>query len=216
MKAITIILVTLFLIVSCFFGFLLIKKVLSEVQTASEPELQQDTVTIEDKTSPEEQPVPDKEETEDFENISKIEIYLDGDRENGIFLGEAEYGLPSEELSLIYGKNFLHSGFSLLSESTDYVFEPGSIHYLYIYTLVPEYGWDCDRKEIQIPGELETAENIRLYVDNPEHNDTVATGEIRISGWAADLNPPDNPNISKIEIYLDGPNGFGKAIGEAE
>ncbi len=218
MKAITIILVTLFLIVSCFFGFLLIKKVLNEAQTASEPETQQDIAVIEDKASPEEQPAPDKEEqeeTEDFENISKIEIYLDGDRENGIFLGEAEYGLPSEELSLMYGKNFLYSGFSLLSESTDYTFEPGSIHCLYIYTLIPEYGWDCDRKEIQIAGELETAENIRLYVDNPKHNVAV-TGEIRISGWAADLNPPDNPNISKIEIYLDGPKGFGKAIGEAK
>ena len=217
MKAITIILVTLFLIVSCFFGFLLIKKVLSEVQTASEPE-QQDIAAVEDKTPTEEQPMPDKEEqeeTEDLENISKIEIYLDGDRENGIFLGEAEYGLPSEELSLMYGKNFLLSGFSLLSESENYVFEPGSIHYLYIYTLIPEYGWDCDRKEIQIPGELETAENIRLYVDDPKQNAAV-TGEIRISGWAADLNPPDSPNISKIEIYLDGPKGFGKAFGEAE
>ncbi len=213
MKTTTIILVILFLIVSCFFGFLLIKKVLSEAQTASEPEAQQDTVIIKDETSPVEQPAPDKEETEDFENISKIEIYLDGDRENGIFLGEAEYGLPSEELSLIYGKNFLYSGFSLLSESMDYIFEPGSIHYLYIYTLIPKYGWDYTRKEIQVPGELETAENIRLYVDNPKHNVAVA-GEMRISGWAADLNPPDNPNISKIEIYLDGPKGFGKAIGE--
>jgi len=218
MKTTTIILVILFLIVSCFFGFLLIKKVLSEAQTASEPETQQSEGVIEDKTAPVEQPSPDKEkleETEGLENISKIEIYLDGDRENGIFLGEAEYGLPSEEISLIYGKNFLYSGFSLLSESADYVFEPGSIHYLYIYILIPKYGWDCDRKEIQIPGELETAENIRLYVDNPKHNVAV-TGEIRISGWAADLNPPDNPNISKVEIYLDGPKGFGKAIGETE
>ena len=43
----------------------------------------------------------------------KIDIYLDGDRENGIYMGEAEFGQVSEEASKIYGNDYLNTGFYL-------------------------------------------------------------------------------------------------------
>jgi len=49
--------------------------------------------------------------------------------------------------------------------------------------------------------------------------DSIAEGdlnEIPIKGWAVDLNSHDNPGISKVEVFLDGPSNFGKLIGIAE
>ncbi|GAH06769.1 unnamed protein product, partial [marine sediment metagenome] len=40
--------------------------------------------------------------------------------------------------------------------------------------------------------------------------------ELRISGWAADSNVTDSTGIDKVEIYLNGPKGFGKLLGEAK
>ena len=221
MKTITTILIILFLIVSCFFGFLIIKKVSYGLQgktDASQIEngKVEEEINISDKEPQEEEKEPEVilEEEKEIPEIEKVEVYLDGDKENGIFLGKAEYRLHSEETTSIYGENFSDSGYSLIWENDKYIFEPGSTHYLYVYTFIPDYGWDYIKEEVKIPGESGTVENIKLYVDSPKHNITVK-GEVRISGWAANLNPPDNPNIYKVEIYLDGPKGFGKALGEA-
>ncbi|MBC7334136.1 MAG: PD40 domain-containing protein [Actinobacteria bacterium] len=213
MRAITTILVILLLIASLFFLLSIakiVKKVSSDIEPSTEISNQEET-TI---------PTEEVEETssqveESSEDIAKIEIYLDGTRENGIFLGEAEYGLYSEKAKSIYGESFAQSGYRLLWENNQYIFEPGSIHYLYIYTFIPEHGWDYIREEIKIPGELNTQENIKLYVDGPKPDATVS-GDIRISGWAGNISTPENPGINKVEIYLDGPKNFGKFLGEAE
>jgi len=221
MKIITTILIILFLIISVFFGFLIIKKVSYGFQEKTDTS-QIETNKIEEKTNisdkksqEEKEPEVILEEEKEIPEIEKVEIYLDGDKENGIFLGEAEYGLHSEETTSIYGENLSDSGYNLTWENDEYIFESGSTHYLYVYTFIPEYGWDYIKEEVKIPGESGTVENIKLYVDSPKHNNTVK-GEVRILGWAANINPPDNPNIDKVEIYLDGPKGFGKALGEAK
>ena len=97
MKTITIILIILFLFVSCLFSFLIIKKIFQKEPSQSEVIIEEDAVT------PPEELTPDEEEEDKIlpEDITKIEIYLDGDKNNGIFLGEAVYGLSSKEAFLI-------------------------------------------------------------------------------------------------------------------
>lgn len=219
MKSIAIILIILFLIVSSFLGFLIIKKVLYETEKlATAPEIEEPPTIKEERAITEKESEKAKNETvaavEEIPDIEKVEIYLDGDKENGIFLGEADYGLHSEEAVSIYGGNLSDSGYRLLLENNQYDFKPGSIHTLYVYTFIPEHGWDYISEEIKIPGELDTAQNIKLYVDNPKQN-SILKDKVNISGWAANINPPDNPYIDKVEIYLDGPKDFGKFLGEA-
>ena len=228
MKTITIILIILFLAVSTFFGFLITKKILGSRQELSETEadIQPEETTEEEVPAAEEQPEEEAGEIEEIpqqinpsKDISKIEIYLDGDKDNGIFLGEAQYGLPSEDITLIYGENFLNSGFSLIAEGKEYTFEPGSIHCIYIYTFITEYGWEYLREEVQVPGEPATADSIRMSIDSLFDKKVITSDEkkeIRLSGWAADLSIKDSPGIDRIEVYLDGPSDFGKFLGKAQ
>jgi len=215
MKTITIILIILFLFVSCLFSFLIIKKIFQKEPSQSEVIIEEDEVT------PPEELTPDEEEEDKIlpEDITKIEIYLDGDKNNGIFLGEAVYGLSSKEAFLIYGDKAADSGYVLVWDNEEYTFEPGSTHYLYVYTYIPKYGWDYTRTKIQVPGEPGNAENIKMSVDSLHQNEVIKEDkkkELRISGWTADFNVTDSTGIDKVEIYLNGPKGFGKLLGEAK
>ncbi|GAH23688.1 unnamed protein product, partial [marine sediment metagenome] len=215
MKTITIILIILFLFVSCLFSFLIIKKIFQKEPSQSEVIIEEDEVT------PPEELTPDEEEEDKIlpEDITKIEIYLDGDKNNGIFLGEAVYGLSSKEAFLIYGDKAADSGYVLVWDNEEYTFEPGSTHYLYVYTYIPKYGWDYTRTKIQVPGEPGNAENIKMSVDSLRQNEVIKEdkkNKLRISGWAADFNVTDSTGIDKVEIYLNGPKGFGKLLGEAK
>lgn len=218
MKTITIILIILFLFVSCLFSFLIIKKIFQKEPSQSE---QSEVIIEEDEVTPPEELPPDEEEEDKIlpEDITKIEIYLDGDKNNGIFLGEAVYGLSSKEAFLIYGDKAADSGYVLVWDNEEYTFEPGSTHYLYVYTYIPKYEWDYTRTKIQVPGEPGNAENIKMSVDSLHQNEVIKEDkkkELRISGWAADFNVTDSTGIDKVEIYLNGPKGFGKLLGEAK
>ena len=147
--------------------------------------------------------------------IEKIEIYLDGTRDSGgIFLGEAKYGLPSPGTSALYGEKFADSGYSLTWSNTNYNFEPGSIHNLYIYSFIPKFGWDYLRQTVNIPGEKQISQNIKFYIDTPSSGSTIGA-DTNIGGWAVNTAVPDSPGISSIEFFQDGPKGFGKQIGSA-
>ena len=156
--------------------------------------------------------VPEGEKSSDIE---KIEIYLDGARENGgILLGEAEYGLPSPETSALYGEKFANSGFSLVWKNNAYNFAPGSIHNIYVYAFIPKYGWDFIRQPVTVPGEKTVSANIKFMLDTPPNGSTIAADE-NFGGWAVNTAVPDNPGISGIEFFADGPKGFGKLLGTA-
>jgi len=147
--------------------------------------------------------------------IEKIEIYLDGTKDGGgIFLGEAKYGLPSPETSSLYGEKFANSGFSLTWTNTQYNFTPGSVHSLYIYTFIPKSGWNYLKQQIVIPGERQISPNIKFFIDTPA-NGSVLDADTNIGGWAVNVAIPDNPGISSVEFFIDGPKGFGKQIGSA-
>ena len=153
-------------------------------------------------------------DTIDKENITAIEIYLDGDRDHGILLGEAEYPIKSPEAAAIFGDDFSAAGYRLVWENTDYAFEPGSVHYLYVYAYLPAHGWQFIRERVDIPGDPNFSEDLVLYIDGPREGERVS-GPFEIKGWAADMRRPDNPLISHIDIFLNGPRSFGLFLGNA-
>lgn len=215
MKIVTVIIIILLLAAVIFFGFIILKYTASDSPPEEEP-AEPDGTEIEEE---EKEPPAEEEPPVEEDKISAVEIYLDGDRDSGILLGEAVYGMTSQEAFNIYGDDFSESGFLLARENTEYEFEPGSTHYIYIYVLIPEYGWSYTRQQINIPGSEETDDNIRLSIDDPSHDETIKQADkssIKVSGWSVDLKQPDSTGIDKIEVYLNGPKGFGKFLGEAD
>ncbi|MCJ7728202.1 MAG: DUF5050 domain-containing protein [Actinobacteria bacterium] len=217
MRTVTIIIIILSVAAAIIFGFIIIKyatvKTSPPVETA---ESEQPAIVIEEEPEPEtteeepqEEPDPDK--------IAVIEVYLDGDRNSGIFLGEAAYGMTSQQAFMIYGEDFSETGYVLAYDNKEYTFEPGSIHYLYIYALIPKYGWNYTRERIVIAGEVELDTNIKLSIDDPKDNEVIAEADksnIKVSGWSVDPDSQDTTGIDRVEIYLNGPRGFGKSLGE--
>ncbi len=225
MKTVSIIIIILFLVAAGLFGFLALKYVGGKISgpgDSSEPE--EGVAGAEEENTLKEPPEPDNEDAEEeplelSENIKTIEIYLDGEKGSGIFLGEAIYGISSKEPYMIYGQDFSEVGFVLAIDNKEYTFEPGSIHYLYIYTFIPKYGWSFSKQKVLIPGETGFDENIKLYIDKPGHNEIITedvAANVNLVGWSADFNYSDNPGITRIEIYLNGPRDFGKFLGEAD
>jgi hypothetical protein len=158
---------------------------------------------------PEPAEAPDTDDI-DKEVVTEIEIYLDGDRDNGIFLGKADFPLESQGPSSALGQ----AGFELTWQNTKHDLEPGSLHHLYVYAYVPLYGWQYTKKEVSIPGQEQANEDIFLYIDSPRQGETVMAA-FDIEGWSANRRVFEGPAISHIEIYHDGPKGFGRHIGNA-
>ncbi len=218
MKTVIIIITILLVVAVIFLGYAILRATVFKAPTEDEViEPDEPDIIIEEEP---EQPVEEEpEEVLEEDKIAAIEIYLDGDRNNGILLGEAVYGLTSQEAFTIYGEYFSETGYLFAKENEEYIFEPGSIHYLYVYALIPEYGWDYTREKIAIPGNPEINENIKLSIDNPSYNEIIKKkdkSKIRISGWSADFGYQDTPGIESIEVYLNGPKGFGKPLGKAD
>jgi Tol biopolymer transport system component len=246
MKTITIILIALFLSVSIFLGVVLVKKSvndkkIADLETGDIGQTLSDTgvskITQDGSSSSTDNTgASTASETSDTgaqtsdtaaettaaplsDKVEDIQIYLDGDKDNGIFLGKAEYGLPSSDAALIYGQDFADFGFDLKIDSSKYTFEPGSVHTLYIYVNIPASGVEYFKEEITIPGQANLSQTIKMSIDSIGENEIITNDklkEIRISGWAADLNVREGTGISKVEVFLDGPSGFGKKLGDAQ
>src|SRR5665647_246243 len=106
MKTLTIIIIVLFLSASLFFSVVLIKKSVNDKKisnletsdienTQGDSSLNSDNSEISNSSDTAETSSQTVEETTavpSSDNISDIEIYLDGDKNNGIFLGKADYG----------------------------------------------------------------------------------------------------------------------------
>ncbi len=200
-------------------GFIILKYTIfkpAPEEEASEPE-QTDTADQEETdTAISEDGAQDQFEEDE---VTVIEIYLDGDRESGTLLGEAVYGMTSQEAFTIYGEYFSETGYLFVSNDTGYTFEPGSTHYIYVYALIPKYGWNYTREKVVIPGEEEVDENINLSIDDPPNNEAIKEdnkSDIRISGWSIDSGCQESPGIDSVEIYLNGPRGYGKFLSEAD
>ncbi len=155
----------------------------------------------------------DKEADEEIKN-NTVKFFLDGNMENGIYLGETISNLESTEASEKYGEDFLNTGFRFTIENNSSLdLLPGSTHYIYIYFYSEESGWDYIREEINFSGEETKEKKITIFVDKPEEK-SITTSLHLIKGWAVDLRNKENPGIKNIEIYLDGPKGYGMSIGD--
>jgi len=155
-----------------------------------------------------------EEEIEDNIKNNTVKFILDGNMEDGIYLGETISNLESAEASEKYGEDFLNTGFKFTFGNNDRLnLLPGSTHYIYIYFYSEKSGWDYIRKEINFPGEDTIEKKIMIAIDKPGEKSITDSLQL-INGWAVDLRNEDNPGIKDIEIYLDGPKGYGKSIGD--
>jgi len=175
-------------------------------------EVQQEEQVIEDFGTGEE---TETQEAERDPEQDTVKIYLDGDMENGIYLGAASYGLESSRARELYGEDLANSGFKFQWQNTDLDLEPGSTHFIYIYYYNTESGWDYLRKEISITGQKQGNPDIKIFIDEPTDQRAVDSLEI-IRGWALDSTSSGNTGIGKVSIYLNGPKGFGLELGEAD
>jgi Tol biopolymer transport system component len=193
----------------------------TEDETATENQ-QDDEEQTEDEESDqseetEEDSEDEEEETEEEEIIedNTIRIFLDGDMQNGIYLGETTCGEESTEAYNLYGEEFKNTGFSFTWKNNDTAFLPGSTHYIYIYFYNAKSGWDYIREEVKLPGEKECERDIVIFIDKPQ--DKAITENLQqINGWTVDLRNEENPGIENIEIYLNGPKGYGSPLGAVE
>jgi len=220
MKVLTIILVVMLVLVLALFGTAALKYIISG-SNSDDLSTTEDTIPVETVETTMDTQVETTDEILEIpeDEIASVEIYLDGDREDGIFLGEAVYGETSEEAISIYGPDFSDIGFSFSTENKDYTFEPGSTHYFYVYTYIEEYGWEYIRKKVVIEGTADINENIKLSIDSPAYGTVVGKDgiqEMKVAGWAFDSGVLDSTGIESVEIYLNGPKGFGKFLGEAD
>jgi TolB protein len=157
----------------------------------------------------------EEEEEEKIEN-GTIKFFLDGDMENGIYLGKTTCGMESIEAFQLYGEDFKNTGFKFTRENNEDInLLPGSTHYIYIYFYGIKSGWDYIKEEINLSGEKVREKNIIISIDEPEEK-TITSSLQLIKGWAVDLRNNNNPGIKEIEIYLNGPKGSGKFLGNAQ
>ena len=145
-----------------------------------------------------------------------IKFFLDGDMENGIYLGETLCSMESAEASQLYGEDFKDTGFKFTCKNDDSLnLIAGSTHYIYIYFYGAKSGWDYIREEIDLSGEEVREKNIIIFIDEPKEK-TITSSLQLIRGWAVDLRNKENSGIKDIEIYLNGPRGYGKLLGSAQ
>lgn len=180
------------------------------VQEILETEEEQDSEQ-ESKATAEQSSVHEDEDPEQ----DTIKIYLDGDMENGIYLGAAPYGIDSSRAMELYGPDLANTGFRFEWDSTDLGLEPGSTHFLYIYYYNTGSGWDHIREEINITGHKPGDTNIKIFIDEPVEQ-KVVEDLTSISGWALDIASLDNTGIGKVRIYLDGPMDYGRQLGDVD
>jgi Tol biopolymer transport system component len=161
----------------------------------------------------------ESEKEKDDENgieSGTMQFFLDGDMENGIYLGETIPDLESMESSQLYGEDFINTGFKFnITNDSNLSLASGSTHYVYIYFLTEDSEWEYIREEINLPGEEGCEKKITIFVEKPVDKTTIPDFQ-SIKGWSVDLRDKENPGIKNIEIYLDGPKGYGKSIGNAE
>ena len=179
-------------------------------------EEEQEDLTSDDETTPEtsqEEEAEEEEEEKEEEIIedNTIRIFLDGDMESGMYLGETKCDLESTEAYNLYGEKFENTGFSFTWENKDVSFLPGSTHYIYTYFYSTESGWDYSREEINLPGEKDCERDIIIFIDEPQEK-TITESLQLINGWTVDLRSDGSPGIKEIEIYLNGPKDYGKYL----
>ncbi|MGM0368572.1 MAG: hypothetical protein ACQEP2_08430, partial [Actinomycetota bacterium] len=187
------------------------KTAATETEVAETTQDEEEKVVVEERKITEEtesEPVESEEEkeetseTEEAQTIEKIEFYLDGPKDSGIFLGETAVGIKREDIKNIYGSGYLNSGFEYNLDFSDINLSAG-LHTLFIYAVTDKGQTSHVIKEITVQGDR-GENNARINVDNPLNLSIIKPGEIDVQGWALNPEATDNSGIDEMHIYLDG------------
>lgn len=146
------------------------------------------------------------------QNIEKIEFYLDGPADSGIFLGETSPDLEREDMQNIYGSHFLNSGFEFNIDGSSLQLEPG-LHTLFVYAITDQGDPDYVIKEIIVKGN-EPQTNISINLDNPAPLSIINPGQLEVQGWALDPEAADNTGLQNIQVWVNGPMETGINLGD--
>ncbi len=164
--------------------------------------------------STEEEAAEEEKEEEKIEN-GTIKFFLDGDMENGIYLGKTICNIESTEASQLYGEDFKNTGFEFIRENNEDINLLPVPLIIFIFIFMEQVRMGLYQKEIDLSGEEISEKNIIIFIDEPEEKTITSILQL-IKGWAVDLRNSNNPGIKEIEIYLNGPRGYGKFLGSAQ
>jgi len=182
------------------------------IEEAEQLEVEEKVEGTEKKAAqPQEEKKIAEQETDPEQEIEKIEFYLDGPRESGIFLGETAVGIKREDIQNIYGQQFLNSGFEYNIDLSGLQLEPG-LHTLFVYSITDQGDYDYCIKEITVKGNPAEAD-LNINVDSPQNLSIIKPGAMDVQGWALNPAAVDNTGIKNIRLYLDGPMDTGIYLG---
>ena len=105
----------------------------------------------------------DSEASQDT-GIKNMDIYLNGPRDTGTYLGDGDYGnIARTDVADVFGSHFTDCGFSLNLDTSE--LRPNEKHYLYIYTQKADESWEKTISQFYIyDGDYYS--NIFLEIDN--------------------------------------------------
>ncbi|MCJ7472635.1 MAG: DUF5050 domain-containing protein, partial [Actinobacteria bacterium] len=142
--------------------------------------------------------------------IDRIEIYLNGPKDFGKFLGEAKYGTERQDVANALGNaNYTNSGYSLTFDAGS--LEPGTENSIYIYSYSLSGAYSAGIRDIIMGGEKDDDQyNTILSLEAGLSGDS-----IEISGWAIskdsvqNMGPrdPDMEYVSKKIVFVSNKNG---------
>ncbi len=175
--------------------------------------------------------------------ISKVHLYLDGPPGTGTFLGAATCGVSRPDVAAHFGEpRFADAGWHFTWETTRTGDGPHSLWVCAFSTA--SQSWQLlhlkDLKVAQVPypdeptvmvtdphvpkpspvREPPASPKERTPVPDdevvlPEDRIPAVRGMVRLRGWAADRRALTGTGIDKVHLYLDGPAGQGRFLGEA-
>ncbi len=124
--------------------------------------------------------------------IKDLEIYLNGPRDTGTFLGDGSYGnIPREDVADIFGPQFVQCGFRLNVDAAD--LSPMEKHYLYIYAQKEDLSWEQRVSQFYIY-DPQPESHIFLEIDN-------YIGDFRLGGDRM-------MSIMGTAFYINDPQAF--------
>ncbi|MBN2072573.1 MAG: PD40 domain-containing protein [Actinobacteria bacterium] len=123
------------------------------------------------------------EDFTDSTGIDRVEVYIDGTRDNGIFLGDANYGtITRDDISGIYGPQFAKSGYHIEWDASE--FKANEDHFIYVYAHVINGDWEYGLSEVYIFDEEKDADDFILEIDSDFSTMEIGPEDsIDITGW---------------------------------
>jgi hypothetical protein len=130
---------------------------------------------------------------EDDSGVDRVRLYVDG-----VFITEADYGMPRQDIADVFGAQFLHSGWVAKLDLTGH---PLGSHRLEVKTFSSFSARETTYASTVLLAPRPSAPS--GAVDSPADGATVST-PIEIRGWALDEAAASGIGIDRIRLYVDG------------